>query len=88
LTLSRLPVVFAQIGTQTAPLAFTQWEIIREQQRAVRLSCASMIATDDLPLRDAVHFTTASYRIIGRRFAAAYLNLIDSPDCAREHLDR
>jgi Carbohydrate esterase, sialic acid-specific acetylesterase len=88
LALPHLPVVFAQIGTQTAPLAFTQWEVVREQQRAVRLSCSAMIATEDLPLRDTVHFTTASYGIIGGRFAAAYLNLIDSPDCAGGRIDR
>jgi hypothetical protein len=34
-----------------------------------------MIATDDLPLKDEVHFTTDSYREIGRRFAEAYWQL-------------
>lgn len=70
-----LPVVFAQIGTQRAPLLFSEWETIREQQRAIDLPCANMIATDDLPLGDTVHFTTAGYRTIGERFAAAYLKV-------------
>ena len=71
----RLPVIFAQIGTQHVPTIFSQWEIIREQQRAVRLPCSAMITTDDQPLRDGLHFTTASYRVIGERFAAAYLKV-------------
>jgi hypothetical protein len=81
LGLPALPVVFAQIGTHTSPYAFTHWELIRQQQRAVRLPCSAMVTTGDLPLRDVVHFTTESYRMIGQRFAAAYLRLIDSPDC-------
>jgi hypothetical protein len=70
-----LPVVFAQIGTQRAPALFSEWETIREQQRAINLPCTDMITTDDLPLRDPVHFTTAAYQAIGQRFAAAYLKL-------------
>jgi hypothetical protein len=76
-----LPVVFAQIGTNNAPLAFANWDRIREQQRATQLTCGAMIVTDDLPLRDGVHFTTASYRVIGRRFAAAYLGVIADTRC-------
>lgn len=76
-----LPVVFAQIGTQTSPVSFSKWDIIRVQQDAVRLSCSAMITTDDLALQDNVHFAAASYLAIGERFAVAYLGLIDTPDC-------
>lgn len=70
-----LPVVFAQIGTNRLPALFSQWETIRRQQRAVDLPCTAMIATDDLSLGDAVHFTTEAYRTIGERFAAAYVTV-------------
>jgi hypothetical protein len=45
------------------------------------MPCASMITTDDLPLRDAVHFTTESYRTIGERFAKAFLNVSETQRC-------
>ena len=73
LGLPELPVVFAQIGTNTRPNRYPNWEIVQEQQSSVRLSFCKMITTKDLPLGDTVHFTTESYRIIGERFAEAYL---------------
>jgi hypothetical protein len=81
LSLPTLPVVFAQIGSQGAPRAFSNWELIQRQQRMVSLPCSSMITTADLPIFDGVHFTTESYRIIGRRFASAYAELAESPSC-------
>ncbi len=39
-----------------------------------------MITTDDLALKDGVHFTSESYQTIGGRFAEAYLNLIQGWD--------
>lgn len=72
-----LPVVYAQIGSNLAPEAFINWEIIQEQQESVSLPMAEMIVTDDLPLIDGIHFTSDSYRIIGRRFADAYWSLMD-----------
>lgn len=77
----QLPVIFAQIGTHKAPKDFVNWEIIKEQQAMVKLPCASMITTDDLPLRDGVHFTTESYRTIGERFANAFLNVCEIQCC-------
>jgi hypothetical protein len=71
----RLPVVFAQIGAQDALDVFVNWEVVQDQQRSVSLPCAAMIATDDLPLMDGLHFTTDSYRVIGGRFADAYQGL-------------
>jgi hypothetical protein len=77
----KLPLVFAQIGSNTAPEAFINWQVVQDQQASVKLSCAAMITTEDLPLGDPVHFSTDSYRIIGRRFAQTYLNLTSSPAC-------
>jgi hypothetical protein len=76
LGLPELPVVFAQIGSNTEPDVFTNWAVVKEQQRSVEMPFCVMITTDDLALKDAVHFTPESYQIIGQRFAEAYLNLI------------
>jgi len=76
LGLPELPVVFAQIGTHTAPDIFVNWEIVKEQQSSVQMPFCVMITTDDLALRDVVHFTSESYQAIGKRFAEAYVNLI------------
>jgi len=73
LGLPELPVVFAQIGTNTRPQRYPNWEVVQEQQRSVRLPFCKMITTDDLALKDTVHFTTESYQVIGERFAEAYL---------------
>jgi hypothetical protein len=74
--LPELPVVFAQIGTNTAPDIFINWAVVKEQQGSVEMPFCVMITTDDLTLKDAVHFTPESYQIIGKRFAEAYLALI------------
>ncbi len=76
LNLSELPVVFAQIGTNTEPEKFKNWAVVKEQQCKVRLPFSAMITTDDLSLKDYVHFTTESYQIIGKRFAKAYMQLL------------
>ncbi|MBD2040376.1 sialate O-acetylesterase [Microcoleus sp. FACHB-672] len=70
-----LPVVFAQIGSNKAPSVFVNWKPVQEQQKAVKLPSAAMIVTDDLPLKDSVHYTTKSYEIIGKRFADAFWQL-------------
>lgn len=70
-----LPVVFAQIGSNTEPKRFINWAVVQEQQRSVKLPNSAMITTDDLALKDYVHFTTKSYQTIGQRFAKAYLSL-------------
>jgi len=75
LNLPRLPVVFAQIGSNTEPEIFKNWTAVQAQQRQVRLPLTAMITTEDLALQDFVHFTTASYQAIGQRFAEAYLRL-------------
>jgi aromatic ring-opening dioxygenase LigB subunit len=55
---------------------FINWSIVKGEQSAVRLPFCAMITTDDLSLKDIVHFTTASYQIIGRRFGESYLGLV------------
>jgi hypothetical protein len=77
----RLPVVFAQIGSTTTPDAFPSWQRVQQQQAAVHLPCMAMIETADLPIRDNVHYTTESYQEIGRRFARAYLALVEAETC-------
>jgi hypothetical protein len=76
LGLPELPVVFAQIATNTAPELFVNWAVVKEQQRSLEMPFCAMITTDDLALKDAIHFTSESYQIIGQRFTEAYLNLI------------
>jgi hypothetical protein len=73
-----LPVVFAQIANTTTPEKYPNWEIVQEQQAGVRLPFVAMITTDDLALQDPVHFTTESYRIVGKRFAEAFLELLEA----------
>lgn len=70
-----LPVVFAQIGSHTAPEAFIHWETVQAQQASVQLPQVAMIRTDDLALLDGVHYAAASYQEIGKRFAQAYWRL-------------
>ena len=72
-----LPVVFAQIGSTWAPQAYPNWDFIMQQQASLQIPNSAMITTDDLPLQDGIHFTTDSYRMIGRRFAAAYWDLVE-----------
>ena len=71
-----LPVVFAQIGANTSLDDVPNWELVQAQQHSTRLPMSGMIVTDDLPLLDGLHFTAESYRIIGNRFAEAYLDLL------------
>jgi len=71
-----LPVIFAQIGTHTAPEVFTGWEIVQRQQASIRLLQVAMIRTSDLELLDGVHYTAGSYQEIGSRYAQAYWQLI------------
>ncbi|MBN1349304.1 sialate O-acetylesterase [candidate division KSB1 bacterium] len=75
LCLPELPVVFAQIGNTKKPDIHINWKLVKEQQASVNLPRCTMVTTDDLPLKDAVHFTTESYKIIGKRFADAFLRL-------------
>jgi hypothetical protein len=84
LSLATMPIVFAQLGTNNSPDDYVNWEILKEQQKSSNPSCAVMITTDDLALADGVHFTTESYRVIGDRYAEAFLQLTSlTNDCAK-----
>ena len=72
----RLPLVFAQIGPHTAPDRYVNWEHVQAQQASVDLPNVRMITTDDLSLRDRVHYDVPSYRTIGGRFASAMADLL------------
>lgn len=76
-----LPVVFAQIGSNKNSEKYVNWKIIQEQQESVMLACSAMITSDDLELRDEIHYTTASYQIIGERFAEAFHTLLSQTSC-------
>jgi hypothetical protein len=76
-----LPVVFAQIGSNKNSEKYVNWTIIQQQQESVMLACSAMITSDDLELRDEIHYTTSSYLIIGERFANAFRSLLSSSDC-------
>lgn len=71
-----LPIVFAQIGHPPSDIDPGPWEEIRRLQASVRLPGVAMIRTDDLPMGDRLHFTTASYAVIGERFAEAMETLL------------
>lgn len=72
-----LPVIYAQLGSDAATAGFPHWEVVKEQQASITLPMTTMITTDDLPLMDGLHFTTESYRIIGKRFAEAFWELVE-----------
>lgn len=73
-----LPVVFARIGTHKNPERYVHWQDVQRQQDEVSLPHVTMIETDDLTLADTVHFDTASYVTIGRRFAEGYVRSIET----------
>jgi hypothetical protein len=80
LDLPDLPVIYAQIGADLDPEEFINWEIVKEQQLGVQVPISAMIKTDDLAMPNHPHFTTKGYIEIGKRFAEAYLTLIEGDD--------
>lgn len=71
-----LPVVFAQLGADPISVDLPNWVLVKEQQSSIQLPMTAMIITEDLPSMDGLHFTTDSYRTIGKRFADAYWELM------------
>lgn len=73
-------IVFAQLGKN--PEAYTPrypgWETVRGQQNSISLANVGRIQADDLANDpdDHIHFTTDSYRQLGRRYAARVLQLL------------
>ena len=84
LGLPNLPIVYAQIGTTTDPILYPNWEAVRTQQALVSLSNCNMVITDDVPLQDTAHFTTYGYRIVGRRFSAGYVGVIQNGEACNQ----
>lgn len=76
-----LPVVYAKIGSNKNSEKYVNWAMIQKQQESVVLACSAMITSDDLELRDEIHYTTPSYQIIGERFADAFHALLSNPTC-------
>lgn len=70
-----LPVVFMQLPITSDPEAVPHWDEVKAQQAAVDVEGVAMVATEDLEMADALHFTTASYLTLGERFATALLGL-------------
>ena len=79
---TNLPVVFGRISNSTHPL-MTYRSIVRAAQAAVDAADtnAVMVDTDNLPLNvsDNIHYTDASLKTLGQRFAQGWLNLNRPP---------
>ena len=71
-----LPIVFAQIGGNKNSKEFKNWGIVQKEQGKVRLPNCRMIKTDDLSLKDTLHFDRRSYRIIGERFGKGIIEMM------------
>ena len=72
----QLPILMGELGSYSVNAVY--WAAINEQIRLLHASDAntSVIHTDDLrPNADKVHFNSVGQRIIGQRFAAAFLKL-------------
>jgi hypothetical protein len=75
-----LPIIFAQLGPTINSDGFPYWDLVKSQQRSIQSPMIGMIKTDDLSTLDGLHFTADSYRIIGRRFAETYWELVNPND--------
>lgn len=86
---SNLPVVFGRISNSTHPL-MTYRSTVRAAQAAVDAADpnAAMVDTDDLPLNvaDNIHYTDASLKVLGQRFARAWL-MLARPFAGESYLD-
>jgi hypothetical protein len=69
-----LPIVFAQIGANTANSS--AWDAVKRSQSKIDVPSVAMITTEDLSFGDSVHFTTGGYLAIGERFAGAAVRLL------------
>ena len=71
-----LPIVYAQIGTVSDEQrkTYVHWEAVQESQERVRLRCADMVLTSDLPLKpDGLHLSSPALERLGERYAQAFL---------------
>ncbi len=70
-----LPVVLGQIGEPPGWADAVQWRKLQGVQAGIKLPACTIVHTSDLQLDDGLHFTTQSYRTIGKRFANALADL-------------
>lgn len=86
---TNLPVVFGRISNSTHP-SMPYRSIVRAAQAIVDAADtnAAMVDTDDLPLNasDNIHYTDAGLKVLGQRFARAWLTLA-CPFAGESHLD-
>jgi hypothetical protein len=75
-----LPVV---IGRINAPQRRFREPVRRAQDEAGAGPHAAVVSTDDLPLRDAAHYSAEGQLALGRRFATKILAIFDEKDRAR-----
>jgi len=68
--IGNVPVVYTQLGAYNGSETFPYWNIVKQQQAMVNISCVSMVVTDDLPMAFP-HYTTSGYDVIGQRMAQA-----------------
>lgn len=70
LSSSDLPVVFAQLATETrGPAVYPQWAVVKQAQASISMVRVSMVMTDDSALIDGEHLDQASYSRVGQRMA-------------------
>ena len=66
-----LPVVYTRVGRNGNPERFVNWDIVKQSQDSVVDGTANLaiVYTDDLPLKDEVHYTTKGTITLGERYS-------------------
>jgi len=75
LSIPDLPVIYTQVG-QHGSDRFVNWDMIKTQQANANVANSAMVKTEDLPLKDYVHYTADGYRTLGERYAKTYASLV------------
>lgn len=66
-------VIFAQLGTNPNDVSYPNWDDAKAAQATISIPGVYMIPTGDLAKQvDGVHYTNASYHILGERAAIEY----------------
>ncbi len=73
-----LPLVYAQLGDGRRTPDPAAWQRLSAIQAGIHLRDSAMVATNDLPLSDGIHFTAEASRELGRRMADA-MHALTSP---------
>jgi hypothetical protein len=78
-TLSKV-FLLGQIGTLSIPPYAYQATVRTQQAHAAATSKVPLVVSKDLPMAaDGEHYTVPGYKVLGRRFAAAYLRPLTRP---------